>query len=97
MTELLRAFKGRLAPYTDGERRRIMGAARWAGRLHQDQRRDSGEPYVTHPLAVAEILAGLKMDDTTLISALLHDVLEDTAVTEAGLREDILNKYSLKS
>ncbi|MGI8923710.1 MAG: RelA/SpoT family protein [Fimbriimonadales bacterium] len=48
---------------------------------HQGQVRRTGDPYVTHPLAVAQILADLKMDEDTIIAALLHDVLEDTAVT----------------
>jgi GTP pyrophosphokinase len=45
---------------------------------HRDQRRKSGDPYITHPLAVATILAELGMDTTTLVAALLHDTVEDT-------------------
>ena len=45
---------------------------------HRDQKRKSGEPYITHPLAVASILAGLGMPPDTLAAALLHDVVEDT-------------------
>ncbi|MEV0946479.1 RelA/SpoT family protein [Rhodococcus sp. NPDC049939] len=45
---------------------------------HADQRRKSGDPYITHPLAVASILAELGMDTTTLVAALLHDTIEDT-------------------
>lgn len=47
---------------------------------HAGQTRSSGEPYITHPLAVAHILAKLGVDDDTLVAALLHDVLEDTEV-----------------
>jgi HD domain len=53
---------------------------------HQGQLRKSGDPYITHPLAVAVILVGMGADDATLCAALLHDVLEDTACTEAELR-----------
>ncbi|GAA0592645.1 bifunctional (p)ppGpp synthetase/guanosine-3',5'-bis(diphosphate) 3'-pyrophosphohydrolase [Kutzneria viridogrisea] len=45
---------------------------------HREQRRKSGDPYITHPLAVATILAELGMDTTTLVAALLHDTVEDT-------------------
>ncbi len=48
---------------------------------HASQRRKSGDPYITHPLAVATILAELGMDTTTLIAALLHDTVEDTGYT----------------
>ncbi|UOY02797.1 RelA/SpoT family protein [Blastococcus sp. PRF04-17] len=48
---------------------------------HSSQKRKSGDPYITHPLAVATILAGLGMDTTTLVAALLHDTVEDTGVT----------------
>ncbi|TFV87620.1 bifunctional (p)ppGpp synthetase/guanosine-3',5'-bis(diphosphate) 3'-pyrophosphohydrolase [Blastococcus sp. CT_GayMR16] len=48
---------------------------------HAGQKRKSGDPYITHPLAVATVLAGLGMDTTTLVAALLHDTVEDTGVT----------------
>ncbi|MGA9174707.1 MAG: HD domain-containing protein, partial [Thermoactinomyces sp.] len=56
-------------------------AYRFAEQAHRGQFRKSGEPYIHHPVQVAEILAHLKMDVTTLIAALLHDVVEDTGVT----------------
>ena len=52
---------------------------------HQGQSRLSGEPYIIHPLAVAHIVADLRMDDNTIAAALLHDVLEDTQTTDAQL------------
>lgn len=55
---------------------------------HQGQLRKSGDPYITHPVAVARILVGLGADDPTLCAALLHDVLEDTACTEAELQTE---------
>lgn len=58
-----------------------------AEQAHAGQVRTSGEPYITHPLAVAQILADLRMDDETIIAALLHDVLEDTAYSAETLEE----------
>jgi GTP diphosphokinase / guanosine-3',5'-bis(diphosphate) 3'-diphosphatase len=56
---------------------------------HGDQKRVSGEPYITHPVAVASILAGIGMDYKSIIVALLHDVIEDTVYT----KEDIQNYF----
>ncbi|MGV0800542.1 HD domain-containing protein, partial [Mycolicibacterium elephantis] len=59
-----------------------------AEQRHADQLRRSGDPYITHPLAVANILAELGMDTTTLIAALLHDTVEDTGYTLEALTEE---------
>ncbi|GAC1379958.1 MAG: GTP pyrophosphokinase [Marmoricola sp.] len=55
---------------------------------HRDQRRKSGEPYITHPLAVTTILADIGMTESTLVAALLHDTVEDTEYTLDQLRRD---------
>ena len=54
---------------------------------HDAQKRDNGEPYITHPLAVATILAGYRLDSASIITALLHDVIEDTPVTLAAVQK----------
>ena len=56
----------------------IERAYRFGAEAHEGQKRLSGEPYITHPVAVAGILARMRMDKATLIAAILHDVLEDT-------------------
>lgn len=59
-----------------------------ADQRHASQLRQSGDPYITHPLAVANILAELGMDTTTLVAALLHDTVEDTGYTLEALTEE---------
>jgi GTP pyrophosphokinase len=63
---------------------RVEAAYRVAFAAHRFQRRDNGDPYITHPIAVAEILAGYRLDTGSIATALLHDVIEDTKV---GLAE----------
>lgn len=59
----------------------IEGAIEFAKAMHEGQTRASGEPYYTHPVEVANILADMKMDPATIITAILHDTLEDTPAT----------------
>ncbi|HEX3550644.1 MAG TPA: bifunctional (p)ppGpp synthetase/guanosine-3',5'-bis(diphosphate) 3'-pyrophosphohydrolase [Candidatus Elarobacter sp.] len=59
-----------------------------ANRAHEGQQRASGESYIAHPLAVADILADLEMDRATIAAALLHDVVEDTFLTNEQVSED---------
>ena len=65
----------------------IMKAYNLAAEKHKDQKRGSGEPYIIHPLNVAYILASIGMDENTLCAALLHDVVEDTDVTQKDLTD----------
>ena len=68
---------------------RVQDAYDFAFEAHQGQRRRSGEPYITHPVAVADLLADLKLDPQTLIAAILHDVIEDTPT----LKEEINRRF----
>jgi GTP diphosphokinase / guanosine-3',5'-bis(diphosphate) 3'-diphosphatase len=77
------------ASYLREEEREVLRRAyALAERAHAGQSRLSGEPYVSHPAAVAEILADLGLDADTLVAALLHDTVEDTDVTREQLREE---------
>ena len=66
----------------------IEKAYRVASEAHKDQRRKSGEPYIIHPLHVAIILADLEMDKETIVAGLLHDVVEDTVMTEEQIAQE---------
>ncbi len=68
---------------------KIMQAYRLADEAHKGQLRSSGDPYISHPLAVASILVDYCMDTDTIVSALLHDVVEDTEIT----LEEIKKKF----
>ncbi len=68
----------------------ILDAVEYAKKMHDGQTRMSGEPYYTHPLEVAGILAEMRMDPATIKTAILHDTLEDTPATY----EDLAKKFS---
>jgi guanosine-3',5'-bis(diphosphate) 3'-pyrophosphohydrolase len=70
-----------------GEIQHIKEAFRFSDAAHLGQFRQSGEPYITHPIAVAEILAEWKLDGAAIQAALLHDVIEDTGVGKSELVE----------
>jgi GTP pyrophosphokinase len=64
----------------------IQGAIDYARKMHEGQKRASGEPYYTHPVEVACILADMRLDTATILTAVLHDTLEDTAATYDDLK-----------
>ncbi|NLA05285.1 MAG: bifunctional (p)ppGpp synthetase/guanosine-3',5'-bis(diphosphate) 3'-pyrophosphohydrolase [Firmicutes bacterium] len=84
--EELRKLLGRHYP-DDADWALVEKAYALAFQAHRGQRRESGESFITHPLGVATILAELGLDLTTVIAGLLHDVVEDTAVTLEEIKE----------
>ncbi|HVF17742.1 MAG TPA: bifunctional GTP diphosphokinase/guanosine-3',5'-bis pyrophosphate 3'-pyrophosphohydrolase [Steroidobacteraceae bacterium] len=66
---------------------RIREAYEFGAQAHEGQKRLSGEPYIAHPVAVADILADLHMDAQTIVAAILHDVIEDTATAKDEIAE----------
>lgn len=76
----------KLSSYLDPkEVARVERAYKYSEQCHRGQMRQSGDPYITHPLAVANILADMRMDHESLMAALLHDVIEDTGVTKSQI------------
>ena len=74
--------------YTGQDRELLIRAYRYAEEAHSGQKRASGEAYFIHPCAVAQILIELGLDSATVAAAFLHDVIEDTPVTEEDIRRD---------
>ena len=89
--ELITSFLNKIKKgYSQEDFDKIRRAAEYANQMHAEQKRKSGEPYIIHPLAVAETLAlQLNMDADTVCAGLLHDVIEDTSATA----EDVENLF----
>lgn len=86
ISDILETIRGYSA---DANLKPVMSAYLLAARAHAGQKRKSGEPYLSHPLAVTKILADMKMDTDTLATALLHDALEDNPITKEEMQEQI--------
>jgi GTP diphosphokinase / guanosine-3',5'-bis(diphosphate) 3'-diphosphatase len=86
LKELL-ATAGSYLPAPEVER--IRAAAEFGAEAHKGQKRHSGEPFIAHPVAAAEILAELRLDADTIVAAILHDVIEDTPLA----KEDIAARF----
>ena len=86
--DLSQVIDSLLAYHPASSRENIIRGYLFADFLHQHQNRRSGEKYITHPIAVARILADLGMTEPTIIAALLHDTVEDTGYSLEQLQED---------
>lgn len=84
----LNDLTGIIKSYNPNEVEKIKKAYNMANTLHQDQQRQSGEPYIIHPLNVAYILAELRADSDTVCAGLLHDTLEDTNISKEEIAEN---------
>ena len=85
--ELIKRFLAKTEQYSPEDRLKIDKAAWYANEKHAQQKRKSGEPYIIHPLAVAETLIQMNMDADTVCAGLLHDVVEDTGTTAEEIEE----------
>lgn len=93
--EAVESLQSKLSSYLpSSDVRRVLRAYEFAHRGHEGQLRHSGEPYITHPVAVTHILADMHMDSEGLMAALLHDVIEDTPVTRGQLSRRFGRKVS---
>ena len=86
--ETIDGLCSRLTRYLeDDEIRQVRRAYLYSEQAHDGQKRRSGDPYITHPLQVAEILSDMRMDHQSLMAAMLHDVIEDTGIAKDALQE----------
>ncbi|MBE8719081.1 bifunctional GTP diphosphokinase/guanosine-3',5'-bis pyrophosphate 3'-pyrophosphohydrolase [Cellvibrio polysaccharolyticus] len=84
--QTIEALSHRLSSYLDVSQINLVKRAYfYAEQAHDGQKRRSGEPYITHPLAVADILAQMHMDHQSLMAAMLHDVIEDTGISKKAI------------
>jgi guanosine-3',5'-bis(diphosphate) 3'-pyrophosphohydrolase len=89
LAEDLEHFLAQLSGYLKPEDvAQVSAAYQFSANAHRGQFRSSGDPYISHPLAVAETLAHWRLDPQALCAALLHDVMEDTAITKAQIAHD---------
>ena len=83
---------------TNVETNMVIKAFNFAEEAHKEQKRESGEPYIIHPIDVSIILAELGMDTSTIVAGLLHDVIEDTTYSYDDIKnifnEEIANLVS---
>jgi GTP diphosphokinase / guanosine-3',5'-bis(diphosphate) 3'-diphosphatase len=87
--ELLEGLLAELDGYSgELDRELIVRAFTFAAKAHEGQQRRSGEPFIMHPVGVATICAGLRLDEQTIAAALLHDVVEDTGTELATVRDE---------
>ncbi len=85
-SDILGDLRAKLERYLEPEQiAEIERAYRYGASAHTGQKRMSGEPYISHPVAAAAILAEMRLDPQTIMAAILHDVIEDTSVTKAQL------------
>jgi len=93
----------------NGEKELILKALEFSDKAHKNQLRKSGEPFILHPIEVAKILTTIKLDADSIVAGLLHDTVEDTALTVSNIKENFgnqiaelvdgltkISKYSLK-
>lgn len=84
------AFENKVLAYTPNlDKARLFDAFTYADNAHASQQRKDGSPYITHPLAVADLVADLELDPDSVIAALLHDTIEDTGATH----EDVAKRF----
>ena len=86
--ESIGALSKKLSDYLDPKKvKQVNQAYNFACEAHSGQYRSSGDPYVTHPIAVASILSSFRMDEDSLSAAMLHDVIEDTGIPKSVIEE----------
>ncbi|WP_410209464.1 RelA/SpoT family protein [Aquirhabdus sp.] len=88
LPDLTAGLRATLSEYLlDSQIKQVMDACAFADTAHLGVTRKSGEPYIVHPIAVAEVLGNMRLDTESLMAALLHDVIEDTEVSKEEIEQ----------
>ena len=87
-SDVKKLYEDLLGRYKNIDKQSLIKAFEIANKGHKNQKRYSGEPYITHPLSVAIYLSDLSMDIETITSAILHDLIEDTEITYDDLKKE---------
>lgn len=85
INDIIKIVKGH---YKKSDIKKIQKAYEYAIIFHGEKKRETGEPYIIHPIYVAKILANMSLDDETIIAGLLHDVIEDTKATYDDIKRE---------
>ena len=85
---MIESLLAKIDPSRKNDRDLIARAFEFAKKAHEGQWRDNGDPYITHPLAAAEIIADLKLDSAAIAACLMHDILEDTKITAEEMEKN---------
>ena len=93
MSELNQEFLKSVSENYPKSKEKIIKAYKYADEAHKDIKRKSGEPYIIHPVAVAQILIDNDMDSATIVAGLLHDVVEDTSITLEEIEKDYMSLF----
>ena len=94
--DLLDELARKIEKYNPGfDRELVTRAFDLAGTQHREQRRASGEAYISHPVGTASICADLRLDSATIAAALLHDVVEDTGMSIEAVRAEFGDEVAL--
>ena len=88
--ESIEALSEKLSDYLEPKQiEQVNKAYEFANKAHSGQYRTSGDPYVSHPIAVANILSSFHMDEDSLSAAMLHDVIEDCGIPKKVIEQEI--------
>ena len=93
-SDVKKLYEDLLGRYKNIDKQSLIKAFEIANKGHKNQKRYSGEPYITHPLSVAIYLSDLSMDIETITSAILHDLIEDTEITYDDLKKEFGSKVA---
>ena len=92
--EKIKELEGQINYLNESDKKIIFEAIKFSKDAHLNQIRQSGDPFVTHPIEVAKILTSIKLDASSIAAGLLHDTVEDTKITNDAIKRVFGNQIS---